>query len=93
METSPFVRIFSILRLTPYFFNKTMRESIEDAPVVYCKWNSADEDDLANLKSKKIDIGDTALGRLRDTHKRELDAAYKPMSPRSKADTIKGFKQ
>ena len=41
---------------------KTMRETIEDAPVVYCKWTSAEKDDLRKLKVKEISIVDTALG-------------------------------
>ena len=72
---------------------KTIREIGEDAPVVYCKRTSSDEEDLTKLKSKEVAIGDTDIGRLCDTHKKELDASYKSMSPRSKSDTIKKFKQ
>ena len=70
---------------------RTMIEISEYAPVVYCKWNSADEDDIIKLKAKGIAIGDTDLGRLRDTHKRELEASYISTIPRSKKHTIKGF--
>ena len=66
---------------------KTTRKIIWDKPVVYCRWNSADKDDHAKLKPKEIAIGDTALGRLCDTHKRELEASYKATTPCSKSDT------
>ena len=36
---------------------KTIREIGEDAPVVYCKRTSSDEEDLTKLKSKEVAIG------------------------------------
>ena len=58
-----------------------MRESSENAPVLYYKWASADEDNLEKLKSKGIATDDTSLGRLRDTHSRLIEASYKEINP------------
>ena len=60
---------------------------------MYRKWISTDKENLTKLKAKEIAIGDTALGKLSDTYKRELEASYKAMCPHSKSDTIKEFKQ
>ena len=49
---------------------KTIIESSEDAPVVYCKWTSADKDDITKLNIKEIAVGYRAIGQLCDTHKR-----------------------
>ena len=71
---------------------KEIRDNNKE-PVQYTKWTSADDDALEALRNKEIAIGDTALGRLRETHKRELEASYMAMSPNSKEETIKRLKE
>ena len=45
------------------------------------KWGDEDEKKLVELKKTKIDIADTALGRLRATRQRELFASVGSMTP------------
>ena len=61
-------------------------------PPVYQKWTAEDDMRLQQLCAQPIQIGDTALGRLQQTHKRELEASYKKMSPNSKDSFIKRLK-
>ena len=49
-------------------------------PPAYDKWTAAEEEHLQELKKMKVDMKDTALGRLEATKKRELAAAVPKMS-------------
>lgn len=49
-------------------------------PPVFEEWTDHDEALLEELKTKELEIGDTALGRLRDLKKRELIASVAVMS-------------
>ena len=72
---------------------KEIRDNNKE-PVQYTKWTSADDDALEALRNKEIAIGDTALGGLQETHKREIETSFIAMSPGgSKADTIERLKE
>ena len=55
-------------------------------PQVQAFWTKEDEKELLELKSKKIDISDTALGRTKVVHNNQFNLAYKHMSENEKKD-------
>ena len=55
-------------------------------PQAYEKWLRADEERLAELKLLKIEMGDTALGRIAAVRKRELYASVPTMNEEERAN-------
>ena len=53
-------------------------------PQVQAFWTKEDEKELLELKSKRIDISDTALGRAKAVRHNQLHLAYSNMSKNEK---------
>mmetsp|Transcript_29060 Transcript_29060/g.42860 ORF Transcript_29060/g.42860 Transcript_29060/m.42860 type:complete len:92 (+) Transcript_29060:374-649(+) len=71
--------------------------SLEEAiaPAMTCsnqKWTTEDEAALEGLKNKEILLADTALGRLKETRKREFHAAFDAMTPRDQEVYLENYK-
>ena len=57
------------------------------------KWTDDDEIRLQSLKSKKLTLKDTVLGRLREHNERELKASFQAKSPEEQAAMIEELKR
>ena len=56
------------------------------APPAYEKWSPADEERLLDRKKMKIEMGDTAVGRVAALRKRELLASVPTMDEEERAN-------
>ena len=67
-----------------------LRSKNTEAPT-YLKWSSADEEKLIKLKSGKVDIGDTALGRHKKLMHQEMKAIYWDLPEENRTCFLKGL--
>ncbi len=59
------------------------------APPSYCKCTAEDDAALAKLEAEPVSIKETALGRLKEQHKKELLATLRAMGPEEKAEFLR----
>ena len=61
---------------------KKWKEIIEQykPPPQYEKWSDTDEANLEKLKSKEVDMADTALERVKNTSMRQFTESFKSMA-------------
>lgn len=58
-----------------------IRDDPTRLPPTYKKWTDSDEQKLSDLKAAEITVQDTALGRLKEMHERELESPARKMTP------------
>ncbi len=61
-------------------------------PPVFARWLEEDESKLSKLKEKRIDINDTALGRLVAVRTKEQEAAFKTLKKSEREDQLNRLK-
>ena len=59
--------------------------------VTYQKWTTEDEAALEALEKKEMRLADTALGRLKETRKREFNAAFDAMTPEDQEEYLENL--
>ncbi len=59
---------------------------------VFARWLDKEESKLSKLKEKKIDMKDTALGRLVAVRTKEQEAAFKELNKSEREDQLDQMK-
>ena len=59
---------------------------VDKYPPPFVEWKDEEEDRLLKLKSKNIDIEDTALGRAKKTVQREMEVQFGSMPAEAQLD-------
>ena len=66
---------------------------VDKDPPSFVEWKDEEDDQLLNLKSKNIDIEDTALGRAKKTVQREMEVQFGLMTAEAQLKSLERMKE
>ena len=66
---------------------------VDKDPSYFVEWKDEEEDRLLKLKSKNIDIEDTALGRATKSFQREMEVQFGPMTAEAQLKFLERLKE
>ena len=66
---------------------------VDKDPPPFVEWKDEEEDRLLELKSKNIDIEDTALGRAKKTVQREMEVQFVSMTEEAQLKFLEMLKE
>ena len=72
---------------------KKWLQLVDKDPPPFLEWKDEEEDRLLKLKSKNIDIEDTALGRAKKTVQREMEVQFGLMTAEAQLKFLERLKE